>query len=119
MFKISYNNLFNKNININGWFGLFSQNFGNSYGNQLNFFHNISVTKIFPKTQMEASLQMYNIFQRPVFDITTYTPLGTFRNSTKADWYGFSLTFIKRFGNQKVKENTKTNVEKDSGGSKE
>lgn len=117
--NISYNNLFNKNININGWFGLFSQNFGNSYGNQLNFFHNISVTKIFPKTQMEASLQMYNIFQRPVFDITTYTPLGTFRNSTKADWYGFSLTFIKRFGNQKVKENMKTNVEKDSGGSKE
>lgn len=117
--NISYNNLFNKNININGWFGLFSQNFGNSYGNQMNFFHNISVTKIFPKTQMEASLQMYNIFQRPVFDITTYTPLGTFRNSTKADWYGFSLTFIKRFGNQKVKENTKTNVEKDSGGSKE
>lgn len=117
--NISYNNLFNKNININGWFGLFSQNFGNSYGNQMNFFHNISVTKIFPKTQMEASLQMYNIFQRPVFDITTYTPLGTFRNSTKADWYGFSLTFIKRFGNQKVKENTKTNVEKDSGGSKD
>ena len=36
----------------------------------------------------------------------------------QADWYGFSLTFIKRFGNQKVKENTKTNVEKDSGGSK-
>ncbi len=117
--NISYNNLFNKNININGWFGLFSQNFGNSYGNQMNFFHNISVTKIFPKTQMEASLQMYNIFQSPVFDITTYTPVGTFRNSTKADWYGFSLTFIKRFGNQKVKENTKTNVEKDSGGSKE
>lgn len=117
--NISYNNLFNKNININGWFGLFSQNYGNSYGNQMNFFHNISVTKIFPKTQMEASLQMYNIFQRPVFDITTYTPLGTFRNSTKGDWYGFSLTFIKRFGNQKVKENTKTNVEKDSGGSKD
>lgn len=117
--NISYNNLFNKNININGWFGLFSQNFGNSYGNQMNFFHNISVTKIFPKTQMEASLQMYNIFQRPVFDITTYTPLGTFRNSTNGDWYGFSLTFIKRFGNQKVKENTKTNVEKDSGGSKD
>lgn len=116
--NISYNNLLNKNININGWFGLFSQNYGNSYGNQMNFFHNISVTKIFPKTQMEASLQMYNIFKSPVFDVTTYAPIGTFRNSMQADWYGFSLTFIKRFGNQKVKENTKTNVEKDSGGSK-
>ena len=117
--NISYTNLFGKNINVNGWFGLFTQNYGNSYGNQMNFFHNISVTKIFPITQMEASLQLFNPIKRPVFDVTTYAPVGTFRNSMKADWYGFSLTFIKRFGNQKVKENTKTNVEKDGGGSKD
>lgn len=117
--NISYTNLFDKNININGWFGLFTQNYGNNTGNRINFFHNISVTKIFPKTQMEASLQLYNPITRPIFDVTTHTPIGTFRNITKADWYGFSLTFIKRFGNQKVKENSKTNVEKDSGGSKD
>jgi hypothetical protein len=29
-----------------------------------------------------------------------------------------TLSIVKRFGNQKVKENSKTNVEKDSGGSK-
>jgi hypothetical protein len=28
------------------------------------------------------------------------------------DWYGASISFVKRFGNQKVKENTKTDAEK-------
>ena len=67
---------------------------------------------------MEATLRFNNIFMRPNFDSTTYSPIGTFRISNKWDWYGVSLTFVKRFGNQKVKENSKTNVEKDSGGSK-
>ena len=49
---------------------------------------------------------------------TTYSQIGTVRNYNKWDWYGFSLTFVKRFGNQKVKENTKTDVEKNSGGGK-
>lgn len=116
--NISHTNLFNKNINLNGWFGIFTQNYGNSYGNKTNFFHSISITKIFPKTEMEASLKFNNIFQKPNFDVTTYSAIGTFRNLTNYDWHGISLSFVKRFGNQKVKENTKTNVEKDSGGGK-
>ncbi len=116
--NISYTNLFNKNINLNAWVGLFTQNYGNNYGNGVNVFHNITITKIFPKTNMEASLQLNNIFLRPNFDITTYSPLGTFRNYSKSDWHGVSLTFIKRFGNQKVKENTKTDLEKNEGGGK-
>jgi hypothetical protein len=67
---------------------------------------------------MELSLQLMNIFGRPNFDSTTFSPIGSFRSTTKSDWYGFSLTFVKRFGNQKVKENTKTDVEKNSGGGK-
>ena len=51
-------------------------------------------------------------------DTTSYTQIGKVYNYNKWDWYGFSLTFVKRFGNQKVKENTKTDVEKNSGGSK-
>lgn len=116
--NLSYTNLFNKNININGWFGVYMQNGGNSYGNRANFYHTISMTKIFSDLGMEASLQLNNIFMRPNFDSTTFTPIGTFRNSTMWDWHGFSLTFIKRFGNQKVKENTKTDVEKNAGGGK-
>ena len=116
--NISYTNLFNKNINLNGWFGLFTQNYGNTVANKTNFFHNISITKIFPKTEMEASLQLNNIFMKPNFDITRYSEIGTFKNVNIIDWHGISLTFIKRFGNQNVKENTKTNVEKESGGSK-
>ncbi len=60
-------------------------------------------------------MQLMNIFKRPYADNTTYSPDGTFREYSKWDWYGVSLTFVKRFGNQKVKENTKTDVEKNSG----
>ncbi|MEY8761396.1 outer membrane beta-barrel protein [Chryseobacterium tongliaoense] len=116
--NLSYTNLFNKNINLSAWVELSNQNNGNSYANKTNVFHNISMTKIFPKTQMEVSLQLMNIFQRPNFDATTYSQTGTFRNASKSDWYGFSLSFVKRFGNQKVKENTKTDVEKSGGGGK-
>lgn len=116
--NISYTNLFNKNINLSAWVEVANQNNGNSYANKTNVFHNISVTKIFPKTQMEVSLQLMNIFQRPNFDSTTFSQIGTFRNSTQSDWYGFSLSFVKRFGNQKVKTNTKTDVEKNGGGGK-
>ncbi len=116
--NISYTNLFNKNINITGWVGIFTQNNGNTYGNNTNVFHNLSITKIFPATQMEISLKLDNIFQKPEFDGTTYSPIGTFRSLQKWDWHGASITFIKRFGNQKVKENSKTDVEKSSGGAK-
>jgi hypothetical protein len=61
---------------------------------------------------MEVSLQLMNIFQRPNYDATTFVQGGTFRNASKWDWYGASISFVKRFGNQKVKENTKTDVEK-------
>lgn len=116
--NFSYTNLFNKNINLNGWFGLHSQNWGNSMGNKLNFFHSFGATKIFPKTQMEAGIRFNNIFQRPGNDIITYSPIGTFRSVNQWDWYGINVSFVKRFGNQKVKESTKTNVEKESGGAK-
>ncbi len=116
--NISYTNLFNKNININGWINIFTQNNGNSYAEKLNTFHSISVTKIFPENQMEASIRLNNIFRRPGFTGTTYSQIGTFWNSSQWDWYGVQLTFIKRFGNQKVKENTKTDVEKNEGGGK-
>jgi len=116
--NLSYTNLFNKNINLSAWVEVSNQNNGNSYANLTNVFHNISATKIFPKTQMEVSLQLMNIFSRPNFDSTTYSQIGTFRNMNSSDWYGCSLTFVKRFGNQKVKENTKTDVEKNGGGGK-
>lgn len=116
--NVSYTNLFNKNINLSAWMEIANQNNGNSYANNTNVFHNISVTKIFPKTQMELSMQLMNIFKRPYSDTTTYSQDGTFRDYSKWDWYGVSLTFVKRFGNQKVKENTKTDVEKNSGGGK-
>ncbi|OCA77171.1 TonB-dependent receptor [Chryseobacterium artocarpi] len=116
--NVSYSNLFNKNINISAWMEIANQNNGNSYANNTNVFHNISVTKLFPKTQMEASLQLMNIFKRPYADNTTYSQVGTFRDYQKWDWYGVAVTFVKRFGNQKVKENTKTDVEKNAGGAK-
>jgi ferric enterobactin receptor len=116
--NVSYTNLFSKNINLSAWMEIANQNNGNSYANNTNVFHNISVTKIFPKTQMELSMQLMNIFKRPYADNTTYSPDGTFREYSKWDWYGVSLTFVKRFGNQKVKENTKTDVEKNAGGGK-
>ncbi|WP_332030379.1 outer membrane beta-barrel family protein [Kaistella sp.] len=116
--NFSYTNLFNKNINLNGWVGLHSQNWGNSIGNKMNVFHSFGATKIFPKTQMEAGIRFNNIFQRPGNDIITYSPIGTFKSVNKWDWYGVNLSFVKRFGNQKVKENTKTNVEKESGSAK-
>ena len=116
--NLSYTNLFNKNINVSAWMSVDNRNEGNSVANKYNFFHNISVTKIFPVSQIETSLQLMNIFKRPTMDMTTYSQIGTFQNYNKWDWYGFSLTFVKRFGNQKVKENTKTDVEKNSGGEK-
>lgn len=116
--NLTYTNLWNKNINLSAWVEVSNQNNGNSVANVTNVFHNISATKIFPKTQMEVSLQLTNIFKRPNFDSTTFNQIGTVRNSTQSDWYGFSLSFVKRFGNQKVKENTKTDVEKNSGGGK-
>ncbi|KAA0129666.1 outer membrane beta-barrel protein [Chryseobacterium sp. SN22] len=116
--NLSYTNLFNKNINISAWVEVSNQNNGNSVTNKPNIFHNISATKIFPKTQMEVSLQLMNIFQRPNYDATTYVQGGTFRNASKWDWYGASISFVKRFGNQKVKGNTKTDVEKNDGGGK-
>ncbi|MGU3376519.1 TonB-dependent receptor domain-containing protein [Chryseobacterium sp. M5A1_1a] len=116
--NVSYSNLFNKNINLSAWMEIANQNNGNSYANNTNVFHNISATKIFPKTQMEVSLQLMNIFKRPYGDNTTYSQDGTYRDYSKWDWYGVSLTFVKRFGNQKVKGNTKTDVEKSSGGGK-
>ena len=116
--NFSYTNLFNQNINLNGWFGMHSQNWGNSMGNKINFFHSFGATKIFPKTQMEAGIRFNNIFQRPGNDFVTYSPIGTFRNVNQWDWYGVNLSFVKRFGNQKVKESSKTNVEKESGSAK-
>lgn len=116
--NLSYTNLFNKNINVSAWVEVSNQNNGNSTTNKANIFHNISVTKIFPKTQMEVSLQLMNIFQRPNYDATTYNQQGFVRSASKWDWYGASISFVKRFGNQKVKENTKTDVEKDGGGGK-
>ncbi|KPE52904.1 outer membrane beta-barrel family protein [Chryseobacterium indologenes] len=116
--NLSYTNLFNKNINLSAWVEIANQNSGNSYGNKVNVFHNISATKIFPKTQMEVSLQLMNIFQRPNYDATSYSQYGTIRTSSKWDWYGASISFVKRFGNQKVKSNSKTDVEKNSGGGK-
>ncbi|SDH84126.1 Outer membrane receptor proteins, mostly Fe transport [Chryseobacterium taeanense] len=116
--NLSYTNLFNKNINVSAWVEVSNQNNGNSTTNKANVFHNISVTKIFPKTQMEVSLQLMNIFQRPNYDATTYNQQGFKRSVSTWDWYGASISFVKRFGNQKVKENTKTDVEKNGGGGK-
>ncbi|MFC3157378.1 outer membrane beta-barrel protein [Chryseobacterium arachidis] len=59
--NLSYTNLFNKNINLSAWVEVSNQNNGNSNTNKPNIFHNISATKIFPKTQMEVSLQLMNI----------------------------------------------------------
>jgi len=116
--NLSYTNLFNKNINLSAWMSVDNQNNGNSVANQYNYFHNLTVTKIFPVSQIETSLQFMNIFKRPSMNATTYSQIGTFQNYNRWDWYGVSLTFVKRFGNQKVKENTKTDVEKNSGGGK-
>ncbi len=116
--NLTYTNLFNKNINLSAWVEISNQNNGNSIANKTNVFHNISATKIFPKTQLEFSIQLMNIFARPTFDSTTFSATGSQRNSTRSDWYGASFSIVKRFGNQKVKENTKTDVEKNSGGGK-
>ncbi len=116
--NLSYTNLFNKNINLSAWMSVDNQNNGNSVANQYNYFHNLTVTKIFPVSQIETSIQFMNIFKRPSMNATTYSQIGTFQNYNIWDWYGVSLTFVKRFGNQKVKENTKTDVEKNSGGGK-
>lgn len=116
--NMSYTNLFGKNINLNGWVGVYTQNNGNTNGNGTNVYHTLSATKIFPLLEMEATVRLNNIFMKPSFDGTTYAQVGTFRSIGKFDWYGVSLSLVKRFGNQKVKENSKTNVEKDSGGAK-
>lgn len=116
--NFSYTNLFNKNINVNAWVGIFNQNSGNSYANKAMVYHSISATKIFSKLQLEASVRLNNIFMNPNYDNTTFSEIGKFRNSSTWDNRGITLSIVKRFGNQKVKENSKTNVEKDSGGSK-
>lgn len=116
--NFSYTNLFNKNINLNGWVGVFSNNNGNSQSNIPSVFHNISVTKIFEKLGVESTVRMMNIFHRLKFDRTTFAPIGSFRNVSQPDYYGVSLSLVKRFGNQKVKESSKTDVEKESGGGK-
>ena len=116
--NMSYTNLFGKNINLNAWVGVYSQNSGNSVGNKDNIFHTFSATKIFEPLQLEATLRLNNIFLKPSSDRTTFAPIGTFRSISTFDWYGVSFSLVKRFGNQKVKENTKTNVEKDGGGAK-
>ena len=79
---------------------------------------NLSITKIFDKIGLETSVQLNNIFLRPVFDNTTYSETGLIRNINRSDWYGASFTITKRFGNQKVKDNSKTSVEKNEGGGK-
>lgn len=114
--NISYTNLFNKNININAYASVFTQNSGNSIGNKPSVFHNISATKIFKNLQLEATLRLVNPFSKLKFDTTTYSQIGTFRNRSEIDYHGFSFSLVKRFGNQKVKENSKTDVEKDGGG---
>ena len=116
--NMSYTNLFGKNINLNAWVGIFSQNNGNSIGNKMNVFHTFSATKLFPALEIEATVRLNNIFMKPSFDSTTFAPIGTFRSKGEFDWYGIAFSLVKRFGNQKVKENTKTNVEKDGGGAK-
>ena len=116
--NLSYTNLFSKNININAWIGVYSQNSGNTIGNKDNIYHSLSVTKIFEPLQMEVSLRLNNIFVKPSSDVTTFAPIGTFRSASTYDWYGIGFSLVKRFRNQKVKENSKTNVEKESGGGK-
>lgn len=116
--NISYTNLFNKNINLNAWVGVYNQNNGNSFANRAMVYHNFSATKIFPGLQLETSINFNNIFMNPNFDRTIFSEIGTFRSSNIWDNRGITLSIVKRFGNQKVKENTKTNVEKDSGGAK-
>ncbi|QOW09858.1 TonB-dependent receptor [Kaistella flava (ex Peng et al. 2021)] len=116
--NMSYTNLLGKNINLNAWVGVYSQNGGNSVSNKQNIFHSLSATKIFTPLQMEATVRLNNFLFKPNFDSTTYAPIGQFRYNFASDWYGISFSLVKRFGNQKVKENTKTNVEKDSGGAK-
>ncbi len=116
--NFSYTNLLSKNININAWVGVYSQNSGNSVGNRDNIYHSLSVTKIFELLEMEISLRLNNIFLKPSSDVTTFAPIGTFRNISTYDWYGIGFSLVKRFGNQKVKENSKTDVEKEGGGGK-
>lgn len=116
--NFSYTNLFSKNININAWVGVYSQNSGNTVGNKNNIYHSMSITKIFEPLEMEVSLRLNNIFLKPSSDVTTFAPIGTFKNLSTYDWYGIGFSLVKRFGNQKVKENSKTNVEKESGGGK-
>ena len=116
--NFSYTNLFSKNININAWVGVYSQNSGNSVGNRDNIYHSLSVTKIFEPLEMEISLRLNNVFLKPSSDVTTFAPIGTFRNISTYDWYGIGFSLVKRFGNQKVKENSKTDVEKEGGGGK-
>ena len=116
--NISYTNLFNKDINFNAWIGVFSENNGNTFNNKPNVFHNMSVTKIFKELGLETTLRLVNPFAKLKFDNTTYAPIGTFRTKSELDYHGFSFSIVKRFGNQKVKENTKTEVEKESGGGK-
>ena len=116
--NISYTNLFNKNINVSLFVGAYQNNQGNMVANRTNIYDNISITKIFSSVGMEASIQANNVFQKPVFDVTRYSQMGVFKTFNKSDFRGISFTLTKRFGNQKVKENSKTDVEKNQGGGK-
>jgi ferric enterobactin receptor len=98
---------------------MYKHNNGNSISNNTNVFHTLSITKIFDNLGLETSLQLNNIFYKPQFDSTTYSEIGITRSINTSNWYGASFTITKRFGNQKVKENSKTNVEKNEGGGKE
>ena len=114
--NISYTNLFNKNINVNAFLSISTQNRGNTLANTPSIFHNLSITKIFTDSGIETTLRLVNPFSKLKFDTTTYAPIGTFRNHTELDYHGISITLVKRFGNQKVKESSKTDVEKESSG---
>jgi hypothetical protein len=58
-----------------------------------------------------------NIFKRPYGDNTTYSQ-EELSETIQMGLVRCFYYFVKRFGNQKVKENTKTDVEKNSGGGK-
>ena len=119
--NISYSNLFNKDINLNAWIGYFSPDaWGNTIGNNHNVFHNLSITKVFKKMDLDVKLDAHNFLKNINWDSTTYTSLGTFRQNFIPDMTNFKISIVKRFGNQKAKGVSKTETDKErlSGGGK-